>query len=292
MFTVFAPFVKEILDYAWTIAQQYNHAEVTPTHTLLAMLKHPSSSYVREYIASKKHLVVFEHTLLTQLSALPALHTPLPAQTEGGYAIDSTIEMVIKEAYTEAKSHNAEMILLEYFFLTLLKKVVFEGLDYEEARLFINQKNAELVFQHQEIAWGRQGAWLSIAKGLDAMYEAGKTTLKPYLHQVYHQSTGNIRLFVLLIDLPTKAHKITIELIEKKHLESAKEQTLRFLNHRKYPITESFLYAYDAQEWTKFEILPKEICEATEKESFSELLQVDFEVWQILLKEKPNLEKK
>jgi hypothetical protein len=57
--------------------------------------------------------------------------------------------------------------------------------------------------------------------------------------------------------------------------ESAVEQTLRFLAHRKYPLEEAFLYMYDNQTWAKVVVAPKEIFIATQQPSYSDLLGVD-----------------
>lgn len=270
---VFSPFVKELLDYAWSIAQVYQNAQVTPAHALLALLKHHAQGYVQRYIEQKVHLIQFKQMLLQEIQALPTQTTDLPALTEGGYSLDLKMEMSVKDAYSEAEKYNSDIILPEYFFLSLLKHHHFAHLDYQEAQIFIAQKNIHLIQQHQEINWGRQDVWLRIAKELDKLYEAGNIPLKPYLHQAFQATTGLIRSFVLLIEDASKAHKITIELISNVYKEASIEQTLRFLNHRKYPLEESFLYECDTNAWTKITILPKEILQ--ESGSISHLLSID-----------------
>lgn len=277
MAIVYSAYVREALDYAWSIAQLYKHTEVAPPHLLLALLKHQTNGHIRAYIESKVHLIKFKYSLFQELQTLPTHDLTLPAFSESGYALNESLDEVIKEAYTEAMEQKSNVILPEYLFLTLLKYYAFDGLEYADAKEFMQKKSASLIQQHQEINWGRQEAWLSLAKGLDKYYEAGKTPLKPYLHQAYQATTGLVRSFILLIREPQKINKVTIELVESRYLSAAIEQTLRFLNHRKYPLEEVFLYLYDTKTWEKFSVLPKQIVREADKQSISQYVGIDFQ---------------
>lgn len=267
MSIIFSPFIKEILEYATSIAHLYRHAEVMPAHFLLALLKHHKNNYATDYIESKIHLIEWKTTLLTMLKNLPAsVQEPI---------LSDAMERVIKNAYTEAQYFEAEVILPEYFFLAILNEEPFDGLSYQEARAFVGEKQILLQHQHQEMNWTKQDALFQLLKKLDNHYTSNKTRLKPYLHQAYHNTKQIIRSFILLIDEVTKANKITIEIIESIEIKEAIEQTLRFVAHRKYPLEEAFLYHYDTQEWTKIKITYKDILVETQNTSYSENLGAD-----------------
>lgn len=268
MATAFSPFVKEILGYATEIAQVYGHQEILPAHFALALLKKTPHGYARAYIEQKIHLAQWEARLYDELKNLPT------APTEA-CDLSPLMELVLKEAYSEAQYFQSDIILPEYFFLALLKLHTFEGLAYQEARDFVAGKTTRLLHQHTEVNWTKQDALFQLLKRLDNLYEAQKISLKPYLHQAYSAVRGEIRGFALLLDEAQKANKITIEIVESALYESAIEQTLRFLAHRKYPLEEAFLYMYDTQTWAKVVIAPKEIFIATAQPSYSDLLGVD-----------------
>jgi hypothetical protein len=237
---------------------------------LLALLRHTAQGYARAYVESKTHLLAFEGEIWQTLARAGKGATAPALSTEA--------ELVLRDAYTEAKDFESEVILPEYLFLAILRYASFEALAYEEAKAFIQAKTARLQHQHAEINWTKQEALLQILRRLYAQYEAGKIALKPYLHQAYSQAREEIRGFALLVEEASKANKITIELAESTQREAALEQTLRFLAHRKYPLEEAFLYLYDVGEWLKVVVAPKEIFVAQENPHQSDLLGLDMRV--------------
>ncbi len=264
MAIIFSPFIKEMLSYATSIAELYEHGEVTPTHFMLSLLKHHKNSVATAYIESKIHLVRLVGKLITELAYLPtASASPI---------LNDTMEIVLRNGYDEAKDFNSAIILPEYFFLALLKITTFEALDYGEARAFIASKMQLLQSQHEEINWTKQEALFQLLKKLDKLYVDKQIKLKPYLHQACHALTNEIRSFILLIDETTQMNKITLEIIENDALQEAIAQTLRFVSHRKYPLEEAFLYHYDTNDWTKIKINPKDIIIDTENNHYSEVL--------------------
>lgn len=264
---IFAPFVKKIIEYAESIARLYGHQEILPAHLVWALLKHHTNGYITAYIETKTHLVTLKQHLLQFLEKMES--------KAGEPVLSVVVEFILKDAYTEAKDFQSEIILPEYIFLATLKHQIFENLSYAEAKDFIQAKTDKLLHQHTEINWTKQNTLLQLLKSLDDLYRAGKIALKPYLHQAYNQAREEIRGFALLVEEAGKANKITIELVESARQTLAIEQTLRFLAHRKYPLEEAFLYLYDTQEWIKIVIAPKEIYIAQENHSYSDLLQVD-----------------
>lgn len=263
---IFAPFVKKIIEYAESIARLYGHQEILPAHLVWALLKHHTNSYITAYIETKTHLVTLKQHLLQFLEQMES--------KVGEPVLSAVVEFILKDAYTEAKDFQSEIILPEYIFLATLKHQTFENLSYVEAKDFIQTKTDKLLHQHTEINWTKQNALLQLLKSLDDLYRVGKITLKPYLHQAYNQAREEIRGFALLVEEAGKANKITIELVESTRQTLAIEQTLRFLAHRKYPLEEAFLYLYDTQEWIKIVVAPKEIFIAQENHAYSDVLQV------------------